>query len=160
MSTHPPIRSACWKSSNRANRLLRSQRPPMIFRFTLSSSLRVESTLLGPMRSVSLRSVAWRSVSTPWMLTDFSPEDAMSSAPVALRMSFALEISSDVLQCTEGRMPPSLTRPSYHFASYSGMPIPTKRLPGRRLHSQCPARLLELSYSSLWQNLSIHYCRT
>src|ERR1700730_6826051 len=55
----------------------------------------------------------------------FSPADAISSAPVRLSTSFARVISSDVSQCTESRMPPFFTRPSYRLASNSGMPMPT-----------------------------------
>ena len=45
-------------------------------------------------------------------LTASSPADAMSSAPVRFRMSFARVISSDVAQWTDSRTPPSFTRPS------------------------------------------------
>src|ERR1700693_1161606 len=46
----------------------------------------------------------------------------MSSAPVRFRMSFARFTSSEVSQCTETKIPPFCNRPSYRFASYSGMP--------------------------------------
>src|SRR5437870_3806247 len=49
----------------------------------------------------------------------------MSSAPVRSRTLFARSISSEVSQWTESKMPPSVRRPSYLFASYSGIPIPT-----------------------------------
>lgn len=52
-------------------------------------------------------------------------EEEMFSAPVWFNKSFALEIRSGVSQCTDNNTPPFLTRPSYRFASYSGIPMLT-----------------------------------
>ena len=46
--------------------------------------------------------------------------------PRSLQDFLSLETSSELSQCTERRIPPSLTRPLYRFASYSGMPKPTR----------------------------------
>ena len=51
--------------------------------------------------------------------------EATPSAPVSSRICFACLVQSELSQCTERRIPPFLTRPSYRFASYSGMPRPT-----------------------------------
>jgi hypothetical protein len=69
---------------------------------------------------VSYRLIASRAGVAP---TASSPADAMSSAPVRFSTSFARVISSAVSQCTDSRTPPSLTRPSYRLASYSGISV-------------------------------------
>ena len=55
---------------------------------------------------------------------DASPVEEISSAPVIFMMSLARLISSEVSQWTDSKIPPSFTRPSYRFASYSGIPNP------------------------------------
>src|SRR5678809_1588492 len=54
-----------------------------------------------------------------------SVEDT-SSAPVRSRICFAFFVQAESSQWTDRRIPPSLTRSSYLWASYSGIPIPTK----------------------------------
>lgn len=58
--------------------------------------------------------------------TDASPVDDTSSAFVVFRTSLARLISSDVSQCTDRRIPPFCSRPSYLFASNSGIPMPIR----------------------------------
>ncbi len=69
-------------------------------------------------------SVCYPEVLEAWVAS--SVETEISSPPVRSVKSLACVIASDSSQWTETRVPPLARRPSYLFASYSGMPAPIR----------------------------------